>query len=318
LLQGRAGTVMRALSTLDIALWDRNARAAGLPLYKYLGAVRTDRVPAYASGGYYLPGRTNKMLADEFAGLVAQGFKAVKLKVGKLAEPKEEAARVAAVRKRIGSDVILMLDANNAWSDLPTALRYMHHYEDYDPYWIEEPFGPDDIDNHARLAAATPVPVATGEIESGRWRFKEILMQEAAAVLQPDACVIGGITEFRRVAATAASFGVTVAPHWFHDVHAHLVAATPNARYVEYLTDDQILNFRRLVDTQLVLEGGDILLPDRPGLGFDFSPDAVKKYAIERWRVAGAISLPPPPPARTVRTRLRPAGRTTAGRRGRR
>lgn len=318
LLQGRAGTVMRGLSALDIALWDRNARAAGLPLYKYLGAVRTDRVPAYASGGYYLPGRTTRMLADEFAGFVAQGFKAVKIKVGRLTDPKEEETRVAAVRKRIGPDVILMLDANNAWSDLPTALRFMRVYERYNPYWIEEPFGPDDIDNHARLAAAIATPVATGEIEAGRWRYKELLVREAAAILQPDACVIGGITEFRRVAATAASFGVTIAPHWFHDLHAHLVAATPNARYVEYLPDDQILNFRRLVDTQLVLEGGDILLPDRPGLGFDFSPDAVKRYSIERWRVTGAVSLPPPPPVRTVRTRPRAVRRTSAGRRGRR
>ena len=318
LLQGRAGTVMRALSTLDIALWDRNARAVGLPLYKYLGAARIDRVPAYVSGGYYLPGRTPKMLADEFAGYVAQGFEAVKIKVGRLPDPKEEEARVAAVRKRVGAEVILMLDANNAWSDLPTALRFMRVYERHNPYWIEEPFSPDDIDNHARLAASTSIPVATGEIEAGRWRFKELLVRQAATILQPDACVIGGITEFRRVAATAASFGVTIAPHWFHDVHAHLVAATPNARYVEYLPDDQILNFRRLVDTQLAVEGGDILLSDRPGLGFDFSPEAVKRYAVERWRVAGAVSVPPPPPARTGRTRPRAARRISAARRGRR
>src|SRR6266404_1788438 len=202
LLQGRAGAVMRALSIIDIALWDRNARAADLPLYKFLGAVRTDRVPAY---------------------------------------------------------------------------------EDYDPYWIEEPFSPDDIDNHARLAASTPVPVATGEIEVGRWRFKELLDKEAAAILQADAAVCGGISEFRRIAATAASYGVTLCPHWFHDLHAHLVASTPNARYVELFPDDKVLNFRRLVDRQLVFTDGDIVLPQEPGLGFGFDPAAVKKYALEPW-----------------------------------
>ncbi len=280
LLQGRAGTVMRALSTLDIALWDRNARAAGLPLYKYLGAVWTDRVPAYASGGYYLPGKTPKALAKECADWVAQGFKAVKIKVGRFADLREEEARIEAVREAIGPDVLLMLDANNAWSDLPTALRFMEVYEEYDPYWIEEPFSPDDIENHARLAQNTPVPVATGEIEVGRWRFKEILEKDAAMILQTDAAVCGGISEFRRIAATAASYGVTLCPHWFHDLHAHLVASTPNARFVEYFADDQVLNFRRLVDTQVAVENGDILLTDRPGLGFDFAADAVAKYAL--------------------------------------
>jgi L-alanine-DL-glutamate epimerase-like enolase superfamily enzyme len=283
LLQGRAGTVVRALSTLDTALWDRNARAAGLPLYKYLGAVRTDRVPAYASGGYYLPGKTPKDLAKECSDWVAQGFKAVKIKVGRSADLREEEARIEAAREAIGPDVLLMLDANNAWSDLPTALRFMEVYEEYDPYWIEEPFSPDDIDNHARLAQATPVPVATGEIEVGRWRFKEILEKEAAMILQTDAAVCGGISEFRRIAATAASYGATLCPHWFHDLHAHLVASTPNARYVEYFADDQVLNFRRLVDTQVAVEDGDILLTDRPGLGFDFAADAVEKYAIVPW-----------------------------------
>lgn len=283
LLQGRAGAVVRAISIIDTALWDRNARAAGLPLYKFLGAVRTDRVPAYASGGYYLPGKTPEMLGAEVAGYVKAGFKAVKIKVGRHADPGAERARIEAARAAIGPDVILMLDANNAWADLPTALRFMRVYEDYDPYWIEEPFGPDDIDNHARLAAATPVPVATGEIEVGRWRFKELLEKEAAAILQTDACVCGGITEFRRIAATAASYGVTLCPHWFHDLHAHLVASTPNARYVEFFPDDQVLNFRRLVDRQLSTKDGDVILPQEPGLGFGFDAAAVQKYALEDW-----------------------------------
>jgi L-alanine-DL-glutamate epimerase-like enolase superfamily enzyme len=283
LLQGRAGAVMRALSIIDIALWDRNARAAGLPLYKFLGAVRTDRVPAYASGGYYLPGKTPTKLGAEVAGYVKLGFKAVKIKVGRHADPGEERARIAAARDAIGPDIILMLDANNAWSDLPTALRFMRVYEDYDPYWIEEPFSPDDIDNHVRLAASTPVPVATGEIEVGRWRFKELLDKEAAAILQTDAAVCGGISEFRRIAATAASYGVSLCPHWFHDLHAHLVASTPNARYVELFPDDKVLNFRRLVDRQLVFRDGDIILPQEPGLGFGFDVAVVKKYALEPW-----------------------------------
>ncbi len=283
LLHGRAGSVMRAISILDCALWDLNARAAKLPLYKYLGAVVDDAVPAYASGGYYVAGKTPKKLGEEMASYVKTGFKAVKMKVGRLS-PKEEEARVRSARDAIGPEVELMLDANNAWHDLPTAMRYMERFELYDPYWIEEPFFPDDIENHARLAKLTRVMVATGEIGAGRWHFKEILDKGAAAILQTDALVCGGISEWRRIAATAASYGVTVCPHWFHDLHAHLVAATSNARYVEFFPDDQVLNFRKLVDTQLIHKKGMLLLPRTPGLGFKFDETAVARYALKDGR----------------------------------
>lgn len=282
ILQGRAGAVMRALSIIDIALWDRNARAAGLPLYKFMGAHAEESVDAYASGGYYLDGKTPQMLGAEMAGYVSRGFRAVKMKVGRLT-PSQEEERIAAAREAIGPDVLLMLDANNAWSDLPTALRYMARYEPYDPYWIEEPFGPDDIDNHARLAERTPVIVATGEIEVARWRFKELLDKEAAGILQADAAVCGGVTEWRRIAATASSYGVTICPHWFHDLHVHLVAATSNARFVEFFIDDQVLNFRRLIDRQLEFRDGRLRLPTGAGLGFDFDASAVSRYASDPW-----------------------------------
>ena len=288
LLHGRAGSVMRAISILDCALWDLNARTVNLPLYKYLGAAVDDAVPAYASGGYYLEGKTPEKLGEEMAAYVKAGFRAVKMKVGRLS-PKEEEARVKAAREAIGPEVELMLDANNAWHDLPTAMRYMERFELYDPYWIEEPFFPDDIDNHARLAKLTRVTVATGEIGAGRWHFKEILDKGAAQILQTDALVCGGVTEWRKVAATAASYGVTVCPHWFHDLHAHLVAATPNARYVEFFPDDQVLNFRRLIDTQLKASGGMLLMPETPGLGFGFDEKALARYALKNgssvWKV---------------------------------
>jgi L-alanine-DL-glutamate epimerase-like enolase superfamily enzyme len=283
LLHGRAGSVMRALSAVDIAVWDLDARLAGLPLWQYLGAVEATAVPAYASGGYYLDGKTPDDLAAEMAGYVGLGFRAVKLKIGRVSA-KEDAARVAAVRDAVGPEVRVMLDANNAWRDLPTALEAVRRLEPFDPYWIEEPFGPDDIANHARLARATPVTIATGEIEVGRWRHLELLQVGGAAILQTDAAVCGGITEFQRIAATADSFGVTMAPHWFHDLHVHLVASTANARLVEFFPDGKVLNFRELIDTQLEIgEGGTLLLPRTPGLGFGFDAAAVERAAVDAW-----------------------------------
>jgi L-alanine-DL-glutamate epimerase-like enolase superfamily enzyme len=284
LLQGRAGTVMRAISALDIALWDLNARKSRLPLYRYLGCWANKTVPAYASGGYYLDGKTAQGLSEEVASYVRQGFKAVKIKVGRLTVAQEE-DRVRAAREAIGPDVHLMLDANNAWTDLPTALQSCKRFEKYNPYWIEEPFSPDDIDSHAKLAARTSIVVSTGEIETGRWRFKELLEKRGAEVLQTDAAVCGGITEWRRVAHIAAGYEVAMSPHWFHDLHVHLVASAPNGRYVEFFPDDQVFNFRRLIDRQLETKDGDLLLPDSEGLGFEFDETAVAKHAMNQSQV---------------------------------
>ena len=271
---------MRALSAIDIALWDLNARSAGKPLYKYLGHSSKDRVPAYASGGYYLEGKTPQQLGEELASYVREGFKAVKMKVGRLGLEEEE-DRVRAVREAIGPDVKLMLDANNAWTDLPTALLFCKRYEKYDPFWIEEPFSPDDIENHSKLAERTEIPVATGEIEAGRWRFKELLDKRAAAILQADAAVCGGISEWRRIAHMAAGYGIAICPHWFHDLHSHLVASAPNAQYVEYFPDSKVLNFRKLINRQIECVDGDLLLTQMPGLGFEFHEDVAAKYGSE-------------------------------------
>jgi L-alanine-DL-glutamate epimerase-like enolase superfamily enzyme len=285
LLQGRAGTVMRAISALDTALWDLNARSCGLPLHRFLGANELESVPAYASGGYYLEGKTPAMLGDEMASYVAMGFGAVKMKTGRLS-PAGEEQRLKAARAAVGPDVELMMDCNNGWTDVTQAMQYIRRFEQYDPYFIEEPFSPDDTESHAKLARLTRIPVATAEIGYGRWYHKELLDKGAAAILQTDALVCGGITEWKKIAATAASYGVVMCPHWFHDVHAPLVAATPNARYVEFFADDQVLNFRRLIDRQLEHRAGRVMLHQEPGLGFNFDEVAVAKYG--RWtRVEG-------------------------------
>jgi L-alanine-DL-glutamate epimerase-like enolase superfamily enzyme len=284
LLHGRAGVVMRALSAVDIALWDLNARRASLPLWEYLGAATTDPVPAYASGGYYRDGKNLDHLAQEMKHYLSMGFRAVKMKVGKVSV-QEDADRISAVRDAVGSEVRVMLDANNAWTHFGDALEALRLWEPYNPYWIEEPFSPDDIENHARLVRATPILVATGEIEAGRWRNQQLLLANAVHILQTDATVCGGITEYQTIAHTAASSGVTMCPHAFHHIHLHLVGSTANAGYVEYFPDDRIVNFGRLTTQQIdVTPDGHLRLPKDPGLGFDLDPEAVESYTEDGWR----------------------------------
>jgi L-alanine-DL-glutamate epimerase-like enolase superfamily enzyme len=283
LLQGRRGAWMRAISAIDIALWDLNAKSAGLPLWKYIGGSRAVTVPAYASGGYYLQGKTPEDLGAEVAGFTDMGFRAVKIKVGRL-PPREDARRIDAARKAIGPDVLLFLDANNAWDDLPTAVRAVRMWELWEPGWIEEPFLPDEIDLHAALAAAVRTPVATGEIENGHWGFKMLLDKKAAQILQPDAGVCGGITEWRKIAALAQAYGVSVAPHWLADVHVHLVATAPNATWVELFPDTSVLNVMACFKSQLEIHNGEIVLPTGLGLGIDWDWGAVEKYSIDGWK----------------------------------
>jgi L-alanine-DL-glutamate epimerase-like enolase superfamily enzyme len=206
----------------------------------------------------------------------------VKMKIGRI-DVGEDAERIGAAREAIGPTVELMLDANNAWKNVAEAVSALDRFTPYQPAWIEEPFGPDDIESHAQLARLTEIPVATGEIEAGRWRHEELLVRGAAAILQTDAAVCGGISEWRRIATTAERFGVSMAPHWFHDLHVHLTAATPNATYVEFFPDSAVLNFRRLIDHQLETRDGRLLLPTRPGLGFDFDEQAVAEFTGKRW-----------------------------------
>ena len=282
LLQGRGGLVFRAMSAIDNALWDANAKAAGLPLYRYLGAHREGTVPAYASGGYYARSARPQDLADEVAEYVERGFEAVKVKVG-LLSVREDAARLQAARSAIGPDVQLLLDANNAWRDAPSAIAAVRAFEPYEPAWIEEPVMPDEVEMMAAISRGVRTPVATGEIDYGRWAFSRLLDARAASVLQPDVGVCGGVTEWRRIAAMAAARGVPVAPHSRQESHVHLVASTPNATLLEYFPDDSITNISRVFTTALEAVDGRVTIPDRPGFGVELDEEALAAYQVDGW-----------------------------------
>lgn len=277
LLLGRSGAVLRAIAAADIALWDTKGHLLDLPLARMLGSTATT-VPAYASGGYYRSGKGLDGLAEEVASWRDRGFRDVKIKVGG-APLREDVERVRVAREALGADGRLALDANNAWHTPADAIRAARAFEPYDIWWLEEPLSPDDIPGHAELAAALEMPVATGEIHANRAEFREILRQRAADIIQADAGVCGGITEWLRIARAAATFGVPVAPHWHADLHVPLVAASENGLTVEYFyLDGDVYNFARLVAEPLHPVDGRLPVPTAPGIGIAWDEAAVQRF----------------------------------------
>ncbi|MDS0300522.1 mandelate racemase/muconate lactonizing enzyme family protein [Halogeometricum sp. S1BR25-6] len=275
---GRAGLLLRAISTVDIALWDLKAKAAGEPLYKLLGGY-ADSVPSYASGGYYRDDKGHEGLREEMRRYLDEGHDVVKMKVGRRTVS-EEVDRVAAVRDEIGPDRTLLLDANGVWSSPPEAIRACRAFEPYDPYFMEEPAMVEKVETMAAVNDAIDYPVATGELEGTRQNFARLRDTGAAGILQPDATVCGGITEWLRIANYAAAYDVPIAPHYNWNLHASLLGAIENGLWVEYFYRDMDVKvFDDVVADPLEPDDdGRIPLPDRPGHGVPLDKDALEEF----------------------------------------
>jgi len=277
-MSGRRGYETRALSSIDIALWDIKAKLAGLPLYKLLGGYRKE-IPIYIAGGYYSTGKGHKELQDEMASYVALGAKAVKMKVG--AVPiKDDIARIKAVREVIGPDIALLLDANCAYRAYE-AIQFAKRAEEYEPFWFEEAVQPDDYDGFAKIAAQTTIPLATGENEYTKHGFRDLIETKAIAILNPDVRYMGGVTEFMKVAAMAQANGLDIAPHGDQQAHLHLLAAIPNARLLEFYPPEvNAMAVDIYLHAPRVNANGTVTVPDVPGAGLDPNDKALAPYRI--------------------------------------
>lgn len=277
-LVGRRGLTTRAIAAIDIGLWDIRAKRAGLPLYKLLGGFR-DRVPTYIAGGYYEEGKGLRELAQEMEANVRMGARAVKMKIGGVSIA-EDVARVRQAREAVGPDVKLMVDANCAYRAYE-AIQIARRIEAYDIFWFEEPVMPDDYDGHRRLAQATSIPIATGENEYTRYGFRDLIRNECAAILNADAKVLGGVTEFMKVAALAQAHDLDIAPHGSQDIHVHLVAAISNGLILEFYRDTVDPMWGRIYRHTLGLNAdGTVSPPDVPGIGADLNDDALAEFRV--------------------------------------
>jgi mandelate racemase len=269
-LIGVQGIVRMAMSGFDVACWDALAQAANMPLASFIGG-KPKRIPAYNSCGLGL--MPLKALSDEAAKL-AKGFRAVKLRLG-YATLKEDIAALHAVRKRIGNEITIMVDYNQALSVAQALERGRALDAEGGIHWLEEPIRHDDYAGNAKLARELKVPIQIGENFSESTAMATAITAGACDYVMPDLERIGGVTGWQRAAALAASHGIEMSTHLFPEVSAHLMAATPTAHWLEWVDWAE-----KALEEPLQIKDGHAIVPDRPGNGLSWSKKAIEKYRM--------------------------------------
>jgi len=265
---------LTALSVVDTALWDLAAKAAGLPLYQFLGGYR-DKVPVYASWGL---GRTSaEELLDCYIPKVKSGFRFVKLAIGNL-DIEEDLNRIRKIQETLGDNVTVLIDAQARWN-LFDATWKLRKLEELEVGWVEEPVPYSDLPSLNIISKKYKIPLVTGENISNLWGFRDLISTCSVGALQPDPVRMGGITPTLKVGALAEAWNIYVAPHTNRLVNMHLVAGLSKGLIVEYLG---------LEDTYLPIifpdfpqpSNGFLNLPKRSGIGVDLDKSALDKFKI--------------------------------------
>ncbi len=268
-LLGVHNIVLFAMAGIDMAAWDALGHSLGQPLARLLGSTPRP-IPAYNSKGLgILP---EKELVKEAGELLEEGFRAVKLRMGR-PEARDDLQMLRAVKKQIGPDVTLMVDFNQALSVAEALKRGRMIDDEGGVTWIEEPVRADDFAGNARIAREIATPIQIGENFMGPEQMAQALAAGACDYVMPDAERIGGVTGWMRAAALAQGAGVEMSSHLFPEVSCHLMAATPTAHWLEYVDwADAVLA------EPLRVKDGHIMVPDAPGIGLKWDEKAVKQY----------------------------------------
>jgi len=275
---GNRGLTISAISGVDMALWDLLGKSLEVPVVQLLGGTMRDRMEAYASGGW----AGVDAIGEQMKGYTAKGFRAVKMRVGVMDGSVEESvARVKAARAALGPEIKIMADAHGTFS-VPEAKRFCRAVEECNLYWMEEPISPDNKSGTAEVRASTVTPIAAGESEFTRFDMRDLVMLKAVDVLQPDAAIIGGITESWRVAALAATHQLELAPHCWGSALSFMAGvnvafASPSAAIIEFSSGGNPMMYE-LVKERIAAVDGSIPAPTAPGLGMTIDWDFVKEF----------------------------------------
>ncbi|GLW64015.1 dehydratase [Actinomadura rubrobrunea] len=286
---GRAGEiVMSGIACVETACWDIVGKALGQPVWRLLGGKVRDRVKAYANG-WYTVARTPDDFHAAAKKVVERGYRALKLDpfgAGRLELDHEETMRsialVEAVRDAIGPECELLVEMHGRFSPA-TAIRVAELLEPYAPGWLEEPVPPENLKALAKVSARTRLPIATGERVHDRFEFRELFELQAADIVQPDVGHFGGIAEVRKLAATAETHYVQVAPHnvggpVLTAATLHLGVCVPNFKILEHFNDFADAPIKKVARGLPEVVDGYFAVPEAPGLGVELDLDAVAEF----------------------------------------
>lgn len=288
---GRKGSVVAAISAIDIALWDIAGKHYGVPVAKLLGGAFRNSVQPYATGFYRIEGQGEAArLADEALQHFDAGFRAMKIKLGFGVD--DDIAVMRAVGRAVeGKGVTLMVDTNHAYGRAE-ALRLGRVLDEYDMRWYEEPVVPEDIDGYIELRQKLRTPIAGGENEHTLYGYGELLGRRAVDIAQPDIGSCGGISAVRHIATIAQAHGIEINPHVWGSAVAQaaslqVLAALPVTHHSLYAREpileyDRSLHpFRReLVTEPIEITDGRVQIPDLPGLGIELVPETLQRYRV--------------------------------------
>lgn len=271
---GPGGIFTLALSAIDIALWDIKGKTLQQPLWKLLGGHR-DRVPTYASGSLRR-GLTHDQAQRAAHTLVEKGFREMKTQMALPGNPPpgEEIRRVQVVREAIGPDIKLMCDINQRWRP-EQVIDIGSRVEDVGLFWLEDVTRADDYQGLARVAAALKTPVAGGEYLWGIVPFRHMIEARSVDIVMVDIVRVGGVSQWMKVAGMAEAFNLPIVSHVMPEILVHVVAACPNGLTVEYMP--WMLD---LYEETPAIENGELVLPDKPGLGLIFDEKAIAAFKV--------------------------------------
>ena len=271
---GPGGIFTLALSAVDIALWDIKGKLLEQPLWKLLGGHR-DKVPTYASGSLRR-GLTDAQAEKAARILVDKGFTQMKTQMALPGNPtpREEVRRVRVVRDAIGPDITLMCDINQRWRP-EQAIDIGSRVEDVGLFWLEDVTLADDYPGLARVTAALKTPIAGGEYVWGLTPLRHMIEHKSVDILMVDLVRVGGVTQWMKAAGMAEAFNMPIVSHVMPEMLVHVVAAAPNGLTVEYMPW-----MLALYEETPAVQGGMLILPEKPGLGLKFDEKMLAKCKV--------------------------------------
>lgn len=280
---GRRGAVIHAMSGIDMAIWDAVGKKIGLPVSKLLGGTFRNKIKAYCS--ILMPENEAdiKRLVEKH---MSKGYQGLKFGWGAFGESSSKDIQLVKwARRALGENKLLMTDIGMMWKDVKEAVKTVRAFENFDVYWVEEPFGPDDTESYAYLRQHTDIHIAGGEEVGTLYEFETLLKHDCVDIIQPDLSRCGGLSVAKKLMAMAELKKIKIVPHAFKTnilmaATLQYIASLPEAWYLEFCEQDTILRQKLTNPIFEIDSDGYVHIPQKPGLGIELDMEVLDYYRV--------------------------------------